>query len=109
MKEVVFIDSALEEIRGFPDDARRQSGYQIDRVQRGELPTDWKPMSTIGPGVNEIRVHAGGEYRVIYVAKFAEAVYVLHGFHKTTQRTPKRNIDIAERRYRSLIAMRSRK
>ena len=74
------LGSALADLRAFPKDVRQEAGFALDRIQQELLPPDWKPMSDIGPGVNEIRVRAGGQYRVLYVAKLAEAVYVLHAF-----------------------------
>lgn len=78
------------------------SYYQLGFVQLGFEPEDWKPMSTIGPGVREIRIHVDGEFRVIYIAKFEEAIYVLHAFQKKTQKTSKKDIDIAKTRLREL-------
>jgi phage-related protein len=102
MKAVEFLGDSLDCLRNFPRPARRQAGFQIDRVQRGQ-PIDWKPMSSVGPGVQEIRVRdESGAYRVLYVAKFDDAIYVLHCFQKKTQATPKRDIDLAEKRYREL-------
>lgn len=109
MKDVVFIDNSLDELRGFPRAARREAGFQIDRVQSGAEPTDWKPMTTAGAGVMEIRIHEGGEYRVVYVTKFAEAAYVLHAFQKKTQRTARKNIDLARKRYQTLVNERKRR
>ena len=106
MKDAVFIDAARDEVPAFPDDVRREAGYQIFRLQNGEEPTDWKPMPSVGQGVREIRIHEAGEFRIIYVAKFEEAIYVLHGFQKKSQRTPKSNIELARKRYRALIATR---
>ena len=84
--------------------ARREAGYQIDRVQNGYEPDDWKPMSSIGAGVQEIRIRdAAGAFRVVYVAKFADAIYVLHCFQKKTQKTSKTDLDLAESRYRDLL------
>ena len=84
--------------------ARREAGYQIDRVQNGHEPDDWKPIPSIGSGVQEIRIRdAAGAFRVIYVAKFADAVYVLHCFQKKTQKTSKTDLDLAESRYRDLV------
>ena len=83
-KGVTVRGTALDDLREFPDEARRTAGYQIDQVQRGLEPSDWKSMPSIGPGVNEIRIHEGGAFRVIYVAKFADAVHVLHCFQKRT-------------------------
>lgn len=103
MKHVVFRGTSLADLRRFPIGARREAGYQIDRVQNGEDPHDWKPMKTIGPGVREIRIRDGGDaFRVIYVAKFAAALYVLHCFQKKTQKTGKADLDKAEKRFRDL-------
>ena len=103
-KPVEFRGSALDDLRCFPLSARREAGFQIDLVQRGEMPDDWKPMPTIGQGVQEIRIRdVTGAFRVVYVAKFASAVYVLHCFQKKTQRTSKPDLELAERRYRELL------
>ena len=99
MKSIVFLGSSLDDLRGFPADARRQAGYQLDRVQRGLDPDDWRPMPSIGAGVREIRVRErAGAFRVIYVATFADAVYVLHAFQKKTGQTAKRDLDLAASR-----------
>ena len=104
LKPVEFRGSALDDLRCFPLSARREAGFQIDLVQRGEMPDDWKPMPTIGQGVQEIRIRdVTGAFRVVYVAKFASAVYVLHCFQKKTQRTSKSDLELAERRYRELL------
>jgi phage-related protein len=104
MKPVSFIGDSLDEVRSFPDEARRAVGFQIDRLQRGLDPDDWKPMKTIGPGVREIRVRdASGAYRVIYVATLADAVYVLHAFRKKSQATSKRDLDLATARFKELM------
>lgn len=103
MKPVVFLGDSLDRLRAFPERARRDAGFQLDRVQRGLEPDDWKPMTTIGPGVKEIRVQdASGAFRVAYVASFAEAVYVLHAFRKKTQRTSPRDLELAKSRFRAL-------
>jgi phage-related protein len=104
LKPVQFRGSALDDLRSFPLSARREAGFQIDLVQHGYMPEDWKSMPTIGQGVQEIRVrNAAGAFRVVYVAKFADAVYVLHCFQKKTQRTSKSDLDLAESRYRDLL------
>ncbi len=88
-------------LRAFPEAARQEAGFQLYRVQRGLDPIDWKPMATIGGGVREIRIRdEAGAYRVIYVATFAQAVHVLHAFQKKTQRTAKRDLDLAASRLR---------
>jgi phage-related protein len=103
MKPVVFLGDSLETMRSFPDGPRRNAGFQLDRVQRGLEPDHWKPMSNIGHGVREIRVRdAAGAFRVIYVATFSDAVYVLHAFRKKTQRTSPRDLAIAQTRFREL-------
>lgn len=102
-KPVLFLGTSLNDLRAFPDAARREAGFQIDKLQAGGEPDDWKPMASVGPGAAEIRVRdASGAYRVIYVAKFAAAIHVLHAFEKKTRKTPLRDIELARRRYREL-------
>jgi phage-related protein len=104
MQAVSFLGGSLAALRSFPDEARREAGFQIDRVQRGLDPDSWKPMKTVGHGVREIRVvDASGAFRVIYLAILSDAVYVLHAFQKKTQATAKRDLDVATRRYMELM------
>ncbi len=102
VKALFFIGSSLERIRDFPADARREAGHQLDQVQRGRNPDDWKPMKAVGKGVREIRIHAEGEHRVIYTASMSDAVYVLHAFVKKTQKTPQRDIELARKRFKQI-------
>ncbi|MGH9011577.1 MAG: type II toxin-antitoxin system RelE/ParE family toxin [Acidimicrobiia bacterium] len=97
---------ADEELRSFPPSARQRAGYQLYLVQSGAEPTDWKPMTTIGPGCREIRVRDdSGAYRVFYVATVGDAVYVLHCFQKKTQRTTKADLDVGKARYQAMRAL----
>lgn len=99
-KPVHFVDCDFEE---FPPEITQRAGYQLWLVQEGDDPTDWKPMTSVGPGVREIRLKGrDGAFRVFYVANRPEAVYVLHAFKKTTQKTEKRDIDLAAARLKSL-------
>ncbi|HAI6830294.1 TPA: type II toxin-antitoxin system RelE/ParE family toxin [Escherichia coli] len=103
-KKLAFLDTSLDDLRAFPESSRQEIGYQLDRIQQGLNPYDWKPFSTIGLGVREIRTRdADGLYRVMYVAKFEEAVYVLHCFQKKTRTTSQSDIDLAKRRYKELV------
>ena len=102
MKEIRFCGSSLEALRNFPAVAKREAGYQLDRVQHGLEPTDWKPMPSIGPGVREIRIMHEDQFRVIYIAKRADAVYVLHAFQKKSQKTRKQDIDVAKQALKQL-------
>ena len=103
MKPIAFVDNALDALRDFPASARREAGYQLDRLQRGLDPDDWKPMPVIGPGVREIRVRDEmGAFRVICIATLVDAIYVLHAFQKKTQRTPKRDLELADARLRQI-------
>ncbi|WP_407639192.1 type II toxin-antitoxin system RelE/ParE family toxin [Caballeronia mineralivorans] len=93
----------MDDLREFPLLARRDAGHQLDQVQRGREPDDWKPMNTVGQGVREIRIRdTSGAFRIVYLAKLADAVYVLHCFQKKTQRTSKADLDLATKRYREL-------
>lgn len=99
-KPIEFLGDSLRSLREFPDDAKRDIGYQLDRVQHGLQPDDFKPMPMIGKGVEEIRIRDdSGAYRVIYTARLADAVYVLHAFQKRTQATSKRDIELAKKRF----------
>jgi phage-related protein len=103
MKPVSFLGDSLDGIRSFPEGRRRMAGYQIERVQRGLDPDDWKPMKTIGPSVREIRIRdAAGAFRVLYTAALTDAVYVLHAFQKKSQPTSKRDLDLAAERFKHL-------
>lgn len=103
-KPVEFRGSSLDDLRAFPLAIRRAAGHQLDQVQNGQEPDDWKPMSTVGQGVKEIRIRdSTGSFRVLYVARFADAVYVLHCFQKKTEKTSKSDMDLASKRYRDLL------
>jgi phage-related protein len=103
LKSVEFLGESLARLRDFPEGARRAAGYQLDRVQRGLEPDDWKPMSTVGPGVREIRIRdRSGAFRVIYLAALKDRVVVLHAFQKKTQRTAKPDKELAAKRFRDL-------
>ena len=100
MKALRFVGSSLDDLKNFPAEARREAGFELDAVQRDLMPSDFKPMLAVGAGAYEIRVRVLGEWRIIYVAKFERAVYVLHAFQKKTQKTRKEDIELAARRYR---------
>ena len=103
-KAILWLGSSRSDVQAFPRDARRLVGFQLRLVQQGLEPLDWKPMSTIGPGVHEIRIHTTAEYRVCYVAKFGEAIYVLHAFEKRTRKTSQHDVELARQRYQALVA-----
>lgn len=104
LKELEFVGSSLNDLKEFPLDARREVGYELDAVQRGLMPSDFKPMPTVGAGAYEVRINVKGAWRVIYVAKFEDKVYVLHAFQKKTQATRQEDIDLAARRYKQIGA-----
>jgi phage-related protein len=105
-KPLFWLGSALDDVRGFPAEARRQAGHELYQVQLGLPPGDWRPMPSVGSGVAEIRIHTDVEHRVLYVAKFAEGVYVLHAFEKRTQQTRRADLDLARRRLADLRRLR---
>jgi phage-related protein len=102
MKPLNFIGSSLDDLRNFPAEARKAAGFELYAVQRELESRDWKPMPSIGRGVKEIRIHVLGEWRIIYVAKFGDAVHVLHSFQKKTQKTSQHDIEIARKRYKQI-------
>ena len=109
-KPIAWIGSSLEDIkddRNFTASAKKEAGHQLDRVQSGLDPDDWKPFDTVGPGTKEIRINLDdGWFRVMYVAKFDEAIYVLHCFKKKSNKTSKMDISLAERRYKLVLSWR---
>lgn len=102
MKPLNFIGSSLDALRNFPDDARRAAGFELYAIQCGLEPSDWKPMPAVGQGAREIRIHVMGEWRIIYVAKFEDTVYVLHSFQKKSRKTSQHDIEIARKRYKQI-------
>ena len=103
MKQVIWMGTSKEDLRAFPGEARREVGYQLEHVQEGVDPDDWKPMSVVGSGVREIRVReSSGAFRCIYLATRPEGIYILHCFQKKTQKTSQRDLDLAQRRFKSI-------
>jgi len=103
MRKVVFEADTLVRIRELPEAARQRAGYEIDRVQRGMEPDNWKPFPAIGQGVREIRIQVGRQFRIIYVAKFAGYVHVLHIFEKKSQKTRPSEIVLAKSRLQQVV------
>lgn len=103
LKAVIWMGGSKDDLVAFPADARREAGYQLESVQRGDEPQDWKPMTSVGPGVREIRVReASGAFRVIYLATRPEAIYVLHCFQKKSQQTSRHDLVLARARFKAV-------
>ncbi len=102
MKTIEFIGSSLDDLRNFPAEARRAAGFELNFIQNGLDPSDWKPIKSVGSGVREVRIHVLGEWRILYVANFSDAVYVLHAFQKKTQKTRREDIELARKRFREI-------
>ena len=97
-KQISWVGSAYDDLLAFPKDARKEAGFQLGKVQAGLELTDWKPFDDVGTSTKEIRIlHASGTFRVIYLAKFAEGIYVLHCFQKKTQATSKQDKALSPR------------
>jgi phage-related protein len=106
-KSLKWVGSSRDDLRRFPENARVVAGFQLRRVQCGLDPNDWKPMPAVGPSVREIRIHTGLEHRILYVAKFAEGVYVLHAFEKRSRKTAKADLALAKHRMTVVVAERT--
>jgi phage-related protein len=104
MKPIVFCGRSLEKIRAFPTGVKHEAGHQLDRVQRGLEPVDWKPMPSLGTGIKEIRLRDNGHFRVIYLAAFENSVVVLYAFQKKSQKTGKPDLQIAQRALKDLLS-----
>lgn len=106
-KEIRWVGSSYDDLLHFPYEARREAGFQLGKVQAGIEPDDWRAFEDVGAGVREIRIReSNGIYRVMYVAKFSEAIYIVHCFQKKTQATSKHDKDIAKTRYRAIVQLR---
>jgi phage-related protein len=109
-KQIRWVGSAYDDLLAFPKDARKEAGFPLGKVQAGLEPTDSKRFDDVGAGTREIRIRdARGIYRVRYVAKFEEAIYVLHCFQKKTQVTNKHDKAVAAARYRAVVNARQEK
>jgi phage-related protein len=106
LKPVVWVGSSLEDLRSFPDVARQRAGHNLYLVQLGLEPGDWKPMASVGAGVVELRIRTERAHRVFYVARFAEAIYVLHAFEKKTRQTARQDLETGRARLREVLRMR---
>lgn len=102
-KPLVWFGDSRECVRAFDAVARGRVGFELWEVQQGKSPSDWKPMSPVGPGVRELRVRSQRAYRVIYVATLQEAVYVLHAFEKQSRKAPKPDVELARNRFKALM------
>ncbi len=105
-KPLIWLGSSRQDVKAFPADARKVAGFQLWRIQLGLPPNDWRPMTSVGPGVQEIRIRTGREHRVFCIARLAEAVYVLHAFEKWSRKTPRQDLEIARSRFRLLLMAR---
>ena len=108
LKPVEWCGSSRKDLRACPADVRARAGGELYQLQRGLAPTDWKPITSVGAGVREIRIQVNGQFRVLYVAKFEEAIYVLHVFEKKTRKTGVRDLVLARQRLTELVNLRRR-
>ena len=108
MKNIIWLGNSKKSVDLFSKEARKEIGFELYALQTGRKPSNYKPMSSIGLGVEEIKISLENQYRVIYVAKFAEGVYVLHAFIKKTQQTSKADLEIARKNYQELLFSRKK-
>ena len=108
-KPLLWLGTSRKDVRDFPEVARGKVGHELFLVQQGLAPSDWKPMASVGPGVVELRIHTGEEFRVIYIARLEEGVYVLHAFEKRSRKTRAVDVELARKRLRDLTRSRLRR
>jgi phage-related protein len=102
MKRIIWLGSSYEDLLSFSKPAKQIAGYNLDKLQRGQEPQDWKPMISIGKGVKELRIHCENEYRVIYIAQHTDGIYILHAFVKKSQKKNQRDVDLAKKRFKEI-------
>ncbi|MEL6813692.1 MAG: type II toxin-antitoxin system RelE/ParE family toxin [Cyanobacteria bacterium J06598_3] len=105
-KRLYWLGSAKKDLSAFPQEAKRKAGFQLRAIQKGQNPTDFKSIQAVGKGVEEIRIWTGDAFRVFYVSRYEEGIYVLHAFQKKTQKTSKRDIELGQKRYREMVQFR---
>ncbi|HEX7339921.1 MAG TPA: type II toxin-antitoxin system RelE/ParE family toxin [Rhodanobacteraceae bacterium] len=102
MQTIIFMGTSRDDLRTFPEPARKELGRQLLRLQHGMEPENWKPMKTVGAGVREVRVQVGGQFRVFYVTTIGNAIYVLHAFQKKTQKTSPKDLALGKQRFKQI-------
>jgi phage-related protein len=105
LKPVEWLGDSLQRMRAFAKPVRQQAGYELELVQHDMDPSDWRPVSAVGPGVNEIRTHAEGEHRLFYVARLRHAIYVLHVFQKKSRKTSRADIELGRARFQEALRL----
>jgi len=103
--EVVWEGDSLEVIRRFPGPARQDLGAELRRLQTGDRPLNSRPMPSIGARVYELKEQdERAWYRVIYLAKIENRIYILHCFEKKSAKTGKSNLALAKARLKRVSA-----
>ncbi len=104
MSDLYWCGSSLGDLRAFPKSAKISLGREIDRLEHGALPINYKPLKSLGKGITgvyEIRTSDDGKiYRVAYVAKFGDDIVILHCWNKKTQTTSESDKKLIVKRYR---------
>ena len=102
MKKIIWLGSSYQDLLNFSKSAKQVAGYNLDKLQRGLEPQDWKPMSSVGKGVKELRIHCKNEYRVIYLVQSIDGIYILHAFVKKSQKTNRHDLELAKKRFKEI-------
>jgi phage-related protein len=103
MLDVDWLGDSRDVVRGYARDVRVAIGNELRLLQTGEKPVHARPLKTVGRGVWELKIsEAEGQFRVVYVVKRNDRIYVLHAFQKKTQQTPQRDIDLAKARFKEI-------
>ena len=105
-KPIVWVGSSIHDMRRCAPDVQDAAGVELRTLQHGIMPPDWKPMPTVGVGVGEIRIHTNTEHRIFFVAKFHEAIYILHIFEKRSRKTARRDLELGRARFRTVVSSR---
>ena len=102
---VVWEGDSKEVLQSFPDPVRQNLGFQLWQLQQGERPSDYRPLSSIGAGVFELRDQdERAWYRVIYSSRINDVIYVLHCFEKKSREIPRRDFEKARQRLKAVKA-----
>ena len=97
--------NSREVLQSFPEGVRQNLGFQLWQLQQGERPADYRPLPSIGPGVFELRDQdERAWYRVVYLSRIDDVIYVLHSFEKKSREMPRKEFETAKRRFKAVKA-----
>lgn len=106
LKKVEWLGDSKEVLSGFPGEIKSSMGFQLNILQKGEMPLRSRPMKSIGRGVYELKEQdEAGWYRTVYTIHVKGCIYVLHAFKKQSAKTSKADLEITKSRLKQIRSL----